>query len=63
LRIGERRTVTRYLRYHHGAAITERSSFDDIIPYVPEVLKKIASRLDGYLDDLETDRDLLAAPC
>jgi hypothetical protein len=49
-----------YLREYHPQAgeVTADSEFEGIIPYVPKVLEKIASRLEQLLNGLENDRDL-----
>ena len=54
----QRRTIAEYLREHHDGEVSAESAFDDIIGYVPMVLGKIAFRLDGFLDDLDNNRDI-----
>jgi hypothetical protein len=49
----ERHTIADHINYYHGARLTERSHFADLIPFLPRVLAKITGNLSCYLDNLE----------
>jgi hypothetical protein len=55
----EQASVISYLRYyHHGHPSTERPTFQDIIPLLPEVFEKVAANLECCLNDLEADKTI-----
>ena len=54
----DRRTIADHINYYHGASLTERSRFVDLIPFLPRILNKITGNLSCYLDNLEAG-DLL----
>lgn len=49
----ERNDILRHCRYYHGGPAEGRESFNDLIPFFPNVLDKISGNLECYLDDLE----------
>jgi hypothetical protein len=48
----EKNAIVNHLRYYHGGPLTSNSSFDDLIPYLPNVFDKIASNLECYVKEL-----------
>lgn len=56
----ERQALVEHMRYYHFAALDTRSTFLDVVEYLPDVFAKIASNLEHYLRDLEGDGDLQA---
>ncbi|MEU6319204.1 hypothetical protein [Streptomyces sp. NPDC047009] len=52
----ERKVIAEYINKYHGhlgEELSADSSFHEIIPYLPFVLKKISSSLDGNLQSLQ----------
>ncbi|UTH74595.1 hypothetical protein [Chromobacterium sp. IIBBL 290-4] len=47
----ERRDILEHCRYYHGGPAAER--FEDLVPYLPSILEKIAKNLECYLESLE----------
>ncbi|WP_082780017.1 hypothetical protein [Gluconobacter albidus] len=45
--------IIEHCRYYHGGPAVGTTRFEDIVPYLPEVLKKISDNLDCYLEMLE----------
>jgi hypothetical protein len=58
----ERNAVLGHLRYYHGSPHQLNPTFQDIVPYLPNVFEKIASNLEYYLTQLEDDGDLDEEP-
>lgn len=48
----ERSDLITHCRSYHGGPIQEAPTFRDFVPYLPDVLEKISSNLDWYLDEL-----------
>jgi hypothetical protein len=48
----ERSDLITHCRYYHGGPVQDTPTFRDFIPYLPDVLKKISSNLNWYLDEL-----------
>jgi len=48
----ERSDLITHCRSYHGGPIQDVPTFRDFVPYLPDVLKKISSNLDWYLDEL-----------
>lgn len=51
----EKSDILKYMRAYHGGPTQEEPIFDDLIPYLPKVLDKIASNLDCYIEQLEAN--------
>jgi hypothetical protein len=51
LPVVERLDILEHCRHYHGGPSSER--FEDLIPYLPRVLEKIAKNLESYLVELE----------
>jgi hypothetical protein len=49
----EREEILTHCRYYHGGPASSNASFEDLIPYLPRVLEKIAGNLECYLEALE----------
>ena len=49
----ERNDILRHCRYYHGGPAEGQESFNDLIPFLPNVLDKISGNLECYLADLE----------
>lgn len=49
----ERRDILEHCRYYHGGPAPSAERFDDLVPYLPRVLEKIAGNLECYLESLE----------
>jgi hypothetical protein len=54
----ERTAVLGHLRYYHGGLVQESPTFDDIVPFLPQVFEKVAGNLECYLREIENDGDL-----
>jgi hypothetical protein len=54
----EQATVVGHLRYYHGGPSVERPTFQDIIPFLPNVFAKIAANLECYVKNLEDGKSL-----
>lgn len=54
----EREAILQHMRYYHGGPTGQNPSFQDIIPYLPQVFFKIADNLECYLAELEGDGDI-----
>jgi hypothetical protein len=48
----ERSDLITHCRHYHGGPVQDTPTFRDFIPYLPDVLKKISSNLNWYLDEL-----------
>jgi hypothetical protein len=46
----ERSDLIAHCRNYHGGPIQEAPTFRDFVPYLPDVLKKISSNLDGSIN-------------
>lgn len=49
----ERRDILEHSRYYHGGPEPGAERFDDLVPYLPRALEKIAGNLECYLEALE----------
>ncbi len=49
----ERRDILEHCRHYHGGPAPCAERFDDLIPYLPRALEKIAGNLECYLEALE----------
>lgn len=56
----EREDLLQHCRHYHGGPSEPDPSFSDLVPYLPRVLDKIASNLEGYLTELENGKLLTA---
>jgi hypothetical protein len=52
LTASERSDLITHCRNYHGGPVQDTPTFRDFIPYLPDVLKKISSNLNWYLDEL-----------
>ena len=50
----ERRDILEHCRNYHGGPPPGAECFNDLVPFLPRVLEKIAGNLECYLVDLET---------
>lgn len=57
----ERRDILEHCRYYHGGPAPSAERFDDLVPYLPRVLEKIAGNLECYLVALENGEVLNAS--
>jgi hypothetical protein len=49
----ERIQLLDHMRHYHGGPIESNPTFEDLAPYLPRVLDKVASNLECYLRQLE----------
>lgn len=49
----EREDILAHCRYYHGGPNSSAAAFEDLVPYLPRVLEKIAGNLECYLEALE----------
>ena len=54
----ERTAILDHMRHYHGGPAGDHPTFQDLVPYLPRVLEKIASNLECYVKQLEEDSDL-----
>lgn len=55
LDVNERTAILEHCRSSHGGPSVERSSFQDLIPYLPKALDKVSDNLRLYLKKLQED--------
>lgn len=53
LPIQERDDIIQHCRYYHGGPSSSDPNFNDLVPFLPPVLEKIAGNLECYLKQLE----------
>lgn len=51
----ERIDIIEHCRAYHGGPSSNDASFDDLIPYFPRVLEKVARNLECYIEHLENN--------
>lgn len=56
----ERRDILEHCRRYHGGPAPSAERFEDLVPYLPNALKKIAGNLECYLEALENGEVLNA---
>ena len=56
----ERTDILKHCRHYHGGPAPDADRFEDIVPYLPRVLEKIAANLECYLEHLESGEALNA---
>lgn len=61
LPLQEREDILEHCRYYHGGPVGNDAKFSDLVPYLPNVLSKIAENLECYLEDLEKGHVHVAA--
>ena len=49
----ERTDIISHCRYYHGGPLSDSAGFDELVPYLPNVLEKISGNLECYLKNLE----------
>lgn len=54
----ERDAVLKHLRFYHGGPEGSAPTFDEIVPFLPNVFAKIADNLEYYVKQLENDEEL-----
>jgi hypothetical protein len=54
----EREAILGHLRYYHGGPSSPSPTFEDILPLLPMVFRKIADNLECYLRQLENEENL-----
>ncbi|PRC90968.1 hypothetical protein [Solimicrobium silvestre] len=57
----ERHDILAHCRHYHGGSLTDDASFEDLVPFFPRVLEKIANNLESYLVALENGEVCSAA--
>jgi hypothetical protein len=60
LPVEERRDILEHCRYYHGGPAPTAEHFEDLVPYLPRALEKIAGNLESYLEALENGEVLNA---
>lgn len=50
----EREDIIAHCRHYHGGPCADRTTFTDLVPYLPRVMEKIASNLECYVKSLES---------
>jgi len=55
-----RRDILEYCRYYHGGPAPDDERFENLVPYLPSVLEKIAGNLEYYLEALKSGEVLNA---
>lgn len=53
LPIAERNDLLDHCRWYHGGPSEDAESFENLVPYIPMIFRKIADNLECYLRDLE----------
>lgn len=51
----EKTDILEHLRYYHGGPLNDNPSFDELSNYFPRVYEKIASNLECYVKDIESN--------
>jgi hypothetical protein len=52
----EKKAILKHMRYYHGGPLDPKPTFYDLIPYLPQVFEKIASKLEYYVKNLENGK-------
>jgi len=58
LPVNEREDILDHCRHYHGGPVNPEAGFRDLVPFLPNALKKVADNLDWHLDDLINGRSL-----
>jgi hypothetical protein len=58
----EKTAILKHMRDYHGGPAGANPSFEDLLPFLPQVFEKVASNLECYLKELEAGKSLGAAP-
>jgi hypothetical protein len=58
LTIKERNNILKHMRHYHHGPSSDHPTISDILPLLPQVLRKISANLDYYLKALEADSNL-----
>jgi hypothetical protein len=53
--MAEREAILEHLRNYHGGPSNPSPTFNDIVPFLPNVFEKIADNLEYYLKQIEND--------
>jgi len=54
----EKNAILKHMRYYHGGPPDPKPTFNDLIPYLPQVFEKIASNLERYIKNLEDGKTI-----
>lgn len=54
----EKKSILKHMRYYHGGPPDPNPTFNDLIPFLPQVFEKIASNLEFYIGELEGGKTL-----
>lgn len=54
----DRQHIAQFLRHYYGGNVSADSTFDEIAAYLPQILRKITSNLECYLNDLKAGHRL-----
>jgi len=57
----EKAAILKHMRYYHGCPANADPSFEDLLPYLPQVFEKVAGNLECYLKQLETEESPVAS--
>lgn len=57
----EQANILVHMRHYHGGPHNNNPSFQELASYFPDVFKKIASNLECYIKDIESNEDKYAA--
>ncbi|HMP03889.1 MAG TPA: hypothetical protein PKD86_09355 [Gemmatales bacterium] len=57
----EKAAILKHMRHYHGGPAEVDPSFEDLLPYLPQVFEKVAGNLDCYLKQLEAEESPLAS--
>jgi hypothetical protein len=49
----ERAAILKHMRAYHGGPIAPDPTFEDLVPYLPQVFEKVAGNLECYVKNLE----------
>ena len=56
LSIDQKNTIKHYLNSYHAFGTIREVTFENVIPFVPQVAHKVSDNLNRYLDDLENNQ-------
>ena len=54
----ERTAILQHMRHYHGGPANNSPSFQDLVPFLPNVFEKISSNLECYLEMLANNEDI-----
>jgi hypothetical protein len=56
LSVAKKVTIKQYLKSYHLFSINKDVTFNNVIPYIPQVAQKVSNNLNSYLNDLKHRR-------